>query len=306
MPSSEMKPTFHPFQTGDPRLRPIHEKVLADQSLDRGDVVALLASHDILALGWLANQVREHRHGPRTAFTVHTFVTGPADEYIVAGDDFSRVLIGVENLRKEHARAHIAAYTVEQLAADPARARDLRQAGADSLIGDGAEVFHPAIRKILWRPAVSLVQRTAAHDAARAAGLQAPLYLMQRHQSPEKAADEIISLRKHDAENFASFSFPPDVSTSPHLAVTTGMQEMKYIAVARLALGNISHIRAYAQMLGPKLVQLALRFGASELDGTPLEQGAEEALKRELAREITVAGREPRELPSLRRALVIL
>ncbi|HWS97567.1 MAG TPA: aminofutalosine synthase MqnE, partial [Candidatus Methylomirabilis sp.] len=55
--------TRHPFQTDDPKLKPIAEKVMAQERLSEDDALALYRSGDILAIGWLANHVRERMHG---------------------------------------------------------------------------------------------------------------------------------------------------------------------------------------------------------------------------------------------------
>ena len=54
---------IHPFQTDDPRLQPIHDKVMAHERLSADDALTLYRSGDILAIGWLANHVRERMHG---------------------------------------------------------------------------------------------------------------------------------------------------------------------------------------------------------------------------------------------------
>ncbi|HZU43379.1 MAG TPA: radical SAM protein [Terriglobales bacterium] len=64
----------HPFQTDDPSLRPISEKVLANQRLTPDDALALYRSADILAVGWLANHVRERMHGDKTYFNVNRHI----------------------------------------------------------------------------------------------------------------------------------------------------------------------------------------------------------------------------------------
>ncbi|HEU5337447.1 MAG TPA: hypothetical protein VFU27_15880, partial [Terriglobales bacterium] len=53
----------HPFQTDDARLQPIAGKVLTGERLNAADALTLYASPDILAVGWLANHVRERLHG---------------------------------------------------------------------------------------------------------------------------------------------------------------------------------------------------------------------------------------------------
>src|SRR5690348_5729019 len=64
----------HAFQTDDPRLNPIAEKVSARERLSFEDAVTLYRSPDILALGWLANAVRERMHGNLTYFNVNRHI----------------------------------------------------------------------------------------------------------------------------------------------------------------------------------------------------------------------------------------
>src|SRR5256885_13282369 len=72
MPAHPFK--THPFQTDDPQLKPVAEKILAGQRLDVNDALALYRSGDILAVGWLANSVRERMHGDRTYFNVNRHI----------------------------------------------------------------------------------------------------------------------------------------------------------------------------------------------------------------------------------------
>ena len=64
----------HAFQTDDPRLEPIADKVMAAQRLEAADALALFRSHDVLALGWLANHVRERMHGNVAYFNVNRHI----------------------------------------------------------------------------------------------------------------------------------------------------------------------------------------------------------------------------------------
>ena len=64
----------HSFQTDDARLRPIADKVSAGERLSGDDALALYSSHDILAVGWLANSVRERMHGDKTYFNVNRHI----------------------------------------------------------------------------------------------------------------------------------------------------------------------------------------------------------------------------------------
>src|SRR5436190_16506765 len=64
----------HPFQTDDPQLQPVAEKISVGLRLDADDALALYRSGDILAVGWLANSVRERMHGDRTYFNVNRHI----------------------------------------------------------------------------------------------------------------------------------------------------------------------------------------------------------------------------------------
>ena len=90
------------------------------------------------------------------------------------------------------------------------------------------------------------------------------------------------------------------------------MLDIKQIAVSRLVLDNFPHIKAYWQMMSAKIAQIALRFGADDIDGTVIEEkiyhdaGATtpQGMRREeLERLIRAAGREPIERDTLYRAV---
>lgn len=348
----------HVFQTDDPALSAIHEKVLANHRLDLSDVTALYASTDILALGWLANYVRERARGNATRCQVDRIATTPAvdaggcplcgrppqsvdvlqqveragadvDEFVVllGSAGLSGLLQSIRTLKQNWPQARISALTAEEITSrewkrvtDLGNVRrydtlpvseictSLRQAGADSFIGSGVEVFVPMLRHRLWHHAGTPQQRAQARQAALAAGLAAPCFSLQANDgvpNSQQQAEALLTFRSVPSDAFVALSFDPDAETSLHLPVTTGMQEMKQIAIARLALDNAAHIRAYWEMLGGKLVQIALRFGASDLDGTPLDpkENIEERTK-ELAREIEVAGRQPQLTKSVRKLVL--
>jgi aminodeoxyfutalosine synthase len=109
-------------------------------------------------------------------------------------------------------------------------------------------------------------------------------------------------------QTFIPLAFHPDNTPLQHLPRTTGMDDIKNIAVARLVLDNFPHIKAYWQMLTPKIAQIALRFGADDFDGTVIEEkiyhdaGAttpQGMQRRELERLIREAGRVPVERDTL-------
>jgi aminodeoxyfutalosine synthase len=109
---------------------------------------------------------------------------------------------------------------------------------------------------------------------------------------------------------FIPLAFHPDNTPLRHIPKTTGFLDIKNIAVARLMLDNIPHIKAYWIMMTPRIAQIALRFGADDIDGTVVEEkiyhdaGAttSQSLRRgELLQLIRKAGREPVERDTLYR-----
>jgi aminodeoxyfutalosine synthase len=128
-------------------------------------------------------------------------------------------------------------------------------------------------------------------------------------ENEEDRVDHLIRLRElqDDTHGFVTFiplAFHPDNTALGHIGKTTGFDDIKNIAVSRLMLDNIPHIKAYWVMMTPRIAQIALRFGADDIDGTIVEEriyhdaGATtvQGLRRaELLQLIRKAGREPVE-----------
>jgi aminodeoxyfutalosine synthase len=86
-------------------------------------------------------------------------------------------------------------------------------------------------------------------------------------ENEEDRADHLLRLRALQDETggfdaFVPLAFHPDNTPLDHIPVTTGFDDLKSVAVSRLLLDNISHIKAYWVMMTPRLAQIALRFGA--------------------------------------------
>jgi aminodeoxyfutalosine synthase len=134
-------------------------------------------------------------------------------------------------------------------------------------------------------------------------------------ENDEDRADHLMRLRAlqdetHGFVTYIPLAFHPDNTSLHHIPKTTGFNDIKNIAVARLMLDNIPHIKAYWVMMTPRIAQIALKFGADDLDGTIVEEriyhdaGATTAqgLRRnELLQLIRKAGREPIERDTLYR-----
>ena len=194
----------------------------------------------------------------------------------------------------------------------------LRDAGMDSLPGGGAEIFSERVRRIICDHKID-GERVAGSRANRASiwacNRTAPCSTATS-RTEEDRVDHLVKLRAlqdetHGFVTFIPLAFHPDNtrarSTSPK---TTGFDDIRNIAVARLMLDNIPHIKAYWVMMTPRIAQIAQRFGADDLDGTVVEEkiyhdaGAttHQGLRRgELLRLIREAGREPVERDTLYR-----
>ena len=136
-------------------------------------------------------------------------------------------------------------------------------------------------------------------------------------ENDEDRVDHLLKLRALQDETggfqtFIPLAFHPDNTPLGHLPKTTGLTDIRQIAVGRLLLDNFPHIKAYWQMMTAKIAQIALRFGADDIDGTVIEEkiyndaGATtpQGMRRdELMRLITAAGRVPVERDTLYRAV---
>ncbi|HEV8524910.1 MAG TPA: aminofutalosine synthase MqnE, partial [Terriglobales bacterium] len=145
-------------------------------------------------------------------------------------------------------------------------------------------------------------------------GLRSNATMLYGHiENDEDRVDHLLKLRGLQDETggfqtFIPLAFHPANTLLQHLPKTTGLGDIRQIAVSRLVLDNFPHIKAYWQMLTPKISQIALRFGADDIDGTVVEEkiyhdaGATtpQGLRRqELVRLIREAGREPVERDTL-------
>ena len=192
--------------------------------------------------------------------------------------------------------------------------RQLIDAGLGSLPGGGAEIFHPEVREQICGAKASTEQWLDVHRTAHRLGLHSNATMLYGHiDKPLHRIDHLIRLRELQDETggfqtFIPLAFHPDNSEMAHLPKPSGVMDLKTMAISRLMLDNFPHIKAYWVMLGLKTAQVALSFGADDLDGTVVHEkiyhdaGAEtpqEATVAEIRRLITEAGRVPIERDTL-------
>src|SRR5437899_1902161 len=196
--------------------------------------------------------------------------------------------------------------------------QELKQAGVDSLPGGGAEIFADRVRHVICDHKIDGDQWLETARTAHQIGLKSNATMLYGHiETDEDRVDHLLKLRTLQDETggfqtFIPLAFHPDNTLLQHLPKTTGMLDIKQISVSRLMLDNFSHIKAYWQMMTPKIAQISLRFGADDIDGTVIEEkiyhdaGAttpQGMRRQELVRLIHEAGREPIERDTLYRSV---
>nr|WP_320012840.1 aminofutalosine synthase MqnE [uncultured Desulfobulbus sp.] len=185
---------------------------------------------------------------------------------------------------------------------------ELITAGLGSLPGGGAEVFSPRIRQLTCERKLSGEGWIDVAQAAHKKGLKTNATMLYGHiETIGERLEHLDALRKTQDETggflaFIPLAFHPKNTAMAEHSNTTGINDLKNIAVSRLMLDNFPHVKAYWVMIGPKLAQVALSFGADDMDGTVKEEvithmaGAEteQALgHKTLIRLIQEAGRQP-------------
>lgn len=190
----------------------------------------------------------------------------------------------------------------------------LREAGLGSLPGGGAEIFDEEIRPQLCEHKADGKNWIEIHRAAHQLGLRSNATMLYGHiESARHRVDHLLRLRGLQDETggfqtFIPLSFHPDNTKLDHIKKPTARVDLRVVALSRLMLDNFDHIKAYWIMLGEQTAQVALSFGADDLDGTVVHEliyhdaGAKtpEGLKvAEIHRLIREAGRDPVERDTL-------
>jgi aminodeoxyfutalosine synthase len=230
----------------------------------------------------------------------------------------------LSGLKQRYPQIHLKAFTMVEIAFLAHRAKlsisdtlqRLIDAGVDSLPGGGAEIFSDRVRRVICDHKIDGNEWLETARTAHKLGLKSNCTMLYGHiETEEDRVDHLVRLREvqDDTGGFVTFiplAFHPDNTSLQHIAKTSGFLDLKNIAIARLMLDNIPHIKAYWIMMTPKIAQIAQRFGADDIDGTVVEEkiyhdaGAttSQSLRRgDLLRLIREAGRVPMERDTLYR-----
>ena len=350
-------------------LQSIQDKVTGGERLSFEDGVTLYRHPELVAVGRIANQLRERLNGNLAYYNVNrhinytnvcvidcqlcqgAYARKPGEEggytmqldqvfrfaeqeytdsltefHIVGGLNpelpFSYYTDLLTGLRERFPGVHLKAFTMVELDFFTKITRKplewvierLREAGLGSCPGGGAEIFAERARPLIAGHKISGERWLDVVRAVHRMGIRSNATMLYGHiETLEERVDHLIRLRQLQDETggfqcFIPLAFHPEHTFYAHLPTTTGMDDLKTIAVSRLVLDNFAHIKAYWVTLTPSLAQIALRFGADDLDGTiieeriihgagtPTEPGMTRATIEKLIRD---AGRQPVERDTL-------
>jgi aminodeoxyfutalosine synthase len=190
-------------------------------------------------------------------------------------------------------------------------------AGLESCPGGGAEIFDSEIREkiCIGKKDADVWLRNA--ELCHRKGIPTNCTMLYGHiEEAKHKVDHLLRLRELQDRTNGFLAYIPlayqnednELSRTYTIHETTGQQDLREIAVARLLLDNIPHIKAYWVMIGEGLAQVGLSYGANDLDGTIIEEeiahqaGAKTPMmlsKQELIRLIREGGFEPLERDNL-------
>jgi aminodeoxyfutalosine synthase len=318
----------------DASLDRVADKVSRSERLTRDDALALFRSHDLLAIGVLADAANRAKNGDRVSFAANqhinptnvcvlrntcvfcSFARMPKEdgaytrsleevfaeaeaarenatrEFHIVGGLHPKLKLDYyldmfRGLRERHPGVHIKALTAVEVA-HLARLegmevvevlKAMKEAGVTSLPGGGAEVFSPAARATIADRKLTGAEWLAVHREAHRVGLPSNCTMLYGHvETLEDRVDHLLALRALQDETHGFLTYIPLAYHPDHNELgealgrtgtaTTGFDDLKNIAVGRLVLDNIPHVKTHWPMVTPFISQVSLGFGCDDLEGT--------------------------------------
>ena len=154
----------------------------------------------------------------------------------------------------------------------------LQGAGLESMPGGGAEILSGRVRNKICPEKISGARWLKVMETAHGIGIKSNATMLYGHlENYSHRVDHMMKLRALQDKTggfqaFIPLAFHPKNTNIEGAQYTSGIDDLKTIAISRLFLDNFPHIKAYWIMLGAKIAQLALMFGADDLDGTIIEE----------------------------------
>jgi aminodeoxyfutalosine synthase len=234
-------------------------------------------------------------------------------------DYYLDLLRGFRRIRPD---VHLKCFTAVEIAffaelygkTDEQVLRELQEAGLDSLPGGGAEIFADRVRQKICHDKCGADRYLSIHRLAHRLGMRTNVTMLYGHiETIEERVDHMLRARALQDDTgglqaFIPLAFHPDNNQMRKLPAPGAIDTLRVHAVSRLMLDNIPHIKAFWIATGVETAQLALWFGADDLDGTVQEERIyhmagsktpEAMTTRTIRRLIRAAGRDPYERDTL-------
>jgi len=234
-------------------------------------------------------------------------------------DYYLDMLRGLKRIRPD---VHLKCFTAVEIAffadlygrTDEQVLRELMDAGLDSLPGGGAEIFAERVRRKICHDKCGADRYLEIHRTAHRLGMRSNITMLYGHiETAAERVDHMLRVRAlqddtGSVQAFIPLAFHPDNNQMRKLPAPTAADTLRVLAVSRLVLDNVPHVKAFWIATGVEVAQTALWFGVDDLDGTVQEEkiyhmaGARtpEALNTsDIRRLIRRAGREPVERDTL-------
>src|SRR5215471_15828894 len=271
-----------------------------------------------LSLEQAWDKLRQRRHQPITEIHV---VNGLHPD--LPFEYYTELMRGFKRIRPD---VHLKCFTAVEIAffadlygmSDEGVLRELMQAGLDSLPGGGAEIFAERVRRKIAHDKCGTERYLNIHRTAHRLGLRSNVTMLYGHiETAEERVDHMLRARTLQDETggfqaFIPLAFHPDNNQMRKLPAPSAADSLRVHAVSRLILDNIPHVKAFWIATGVDVAQIALWYGADDLDGTVQEEriyhmaGArtpEAMTTADIRRLVQAAGREPVERDTFYRVI---
>lgn len=280
----------------------LETRVAAGERLTEAELQALAAVRDPLVLGALADEARRRRHGRVTTFGRVACVSvgapmeddsAAATEVRIVGEPASlaAAAAAVTSLRTPAGPRLLSGFSLAWVAEQAAHEGSSVGEACASLKAAGLDALADAPIDRLADPVALVREAREGGLAVRRLTLQAP--------AGEARVALLLRVRQVQDTLGGIEAYAPLPVEVPVTTPTTGYDDVRMVALARLALDAVPHIQIDWRQYGPKLAQVAIAFGADDLDGiSPAGEGDEgrrRAPLEDVRRNITAAGCEPAE-----------
>ncbi|MDO8834588.1 MAG: hypothetical protein Q7V01_03290 [Vicinamibacterales bacterium] len=286
-------------------VQAVGEALAAGVAVTDAELTALASSTDILGLAMLADDVRRRLHGTATTFVRVADVALPAAGAVPAVPASARevrvrIAPGGGDAWLAALRAVVkAAGPVPVTAGSLADLETLARESARSLVETGTDMRECGVVAVAEAPLDLLAEPEASFEAMRRCGLEVARVTVARHADLAGRVGVLRRLRSVQQAAGPIRSFAPLARTWNPAAPSTGYEDARYVAVARLFAADVPTIQVDWSLYGPKLAQVALTMGADDLDAVSADDDAREGRRRapleEVLRNIRAAALVPVE-----------